>query len=123
IHAATFGFPRPLGASIPDPSQFHLARLNTDTGTITGSIPSDPISPNAIPAAPPAIQFPMVNRALKGDMLVRPRPQAVEQNEPAPPASLTGSDEQLEAEINTGARLSGLGNAAAQAPASSDEAP
>jgi spore germination cell wall hydrolase CwlJ-like protein len=108
VQATVFNFPRPIGSAIPDPLQFRLASLDVGPSELTGAIPSDPISPNAIRPPAVAIQFPSVNRALKGDLLSRPAPETAE----PPPEHDTGAnadaDLQLEAEINTAAQLPSL---------------
>ena len=63
IHAATFSFPRPIGSLIPDPPAYRLASLSTGDSDITGSL-----GPGAIGQRP--VDFPVVNRRLKGDLLV-----------------------------------------------------
>ena len=75
IHAATFNFPRPIGTDIPEPPSFHpglhLAAYDLNDPDITGSLPRDF---GGMPEARPSVEFPTVNRRLKGDMLVaRPR--------------------------------------------------
>ena len=71
IHAATFSFPQPVGTLIPEPP-----RINSPASAPT--IPKRPARWAAIcPARPlnrPRLDFPAVNRRLKGDLLVtRPR--------------------------------------------------
>jgi hypothetical protein len=84
IHAATFSFPRPVGTLIPEPLQYQLANFNPRALDITGSIPRsrglDPRDDS------PPLEFPTVNRALKGDLLVpRVKPQPIpEQTKPKP---------------------------------------
>lgn len=76
IHAATFSFPRPVGTNIPEPPSFYLTAYDPGDPNITNLIPRDF---GGEPEARPSIEFPTVNRALKGDILVaRPR------QEPAP---------------------------------------
>ena len=70
IHAATFSFPRPIGTLIPEPPVYRLASLGAGDPDATGSIAPD------FPAEARPIEFPVVNRRLKGDLLVtRPQPQ------------------------------------------------
>ncbi len=74
IHAATFSFPRPVGTSIPESLPYRLANFDPRSLDVTGSIPRarglDPLDDS------PPLEFPTVNRTLKGDLLVpRPRPQ------------------------------------------------
>jgi hypothetical protein len=74
IHAATFSFPQPVGTQIPDPPPYQLASIGTYDPEITGALGRDPFG-NAQESAPgPLVEFPAVNRRLKGDLLVnRPR--------------------------------------------------
>jgi spore germination cell wall hydrolase CwlJ-like protein len=71
IHAATFSFPRPIGTLMPQPPVVRLVSLNTGDPDVTGSV---------LPELPPGgetgpLQYPVVNRRLKGDLLMpRPRP-------------------------------------------------
>jgi spore germination cell wall hydrolase CwlJ-like protein len=72
IHAATFSFPRPVGTLIPDPPAYRLVSLNPGDGDVTGSVLPE-LPPSIVPGA---LQFPVVNRRLKGDLLMpRPQPQ------------------------------------------------
>jgi spore germination cell wall hydrolase CwlJ-like protein len=70
IHAATFSFPQPVGSHIPEPPRYQLAAATPDvTGPIVrGFAGAD------LPLHRPRLDFPSVNRRLKGDLLVsRPR--------------------------------------------------
>ncbi len=78
LHAATFSFPRPVGTLIPEPLQYQLANFDPRSLDITGSIPRnrglDPEDDS------PPLEFPVVNRRLKGDLLVprvKPQPELV----------------------------------------------
>jgi spore germination cell wall hydrolase CwlJ-like protein len=72
IHAATFSFPRPIGTLIPDPPAYRLVSLNAGDGDVTGSVLPD-LPPGV---GPSPLEFPVVNRRLKGDLLMpRPQPQ------------------------------------------------
>jgi hypothetical protein len=83
IHAATFSFPQPLGTMIPEPPLARLASAAVDPA-ITGSIPFDSGMPMQLYR--PRLEFPSVNRSLKGDLLVlRGREEMV----PAPNRDLT----------------------------------
>jgi spore germination cell wall hydrolase CwlJ-like protein len=70
IHAATFSFPQPVGTGIPEPpSSYQLASIGTYDPETTGALGRDPsIAP--IPLNRPQVDFPAVNRRLKGDLLV-----------------------------------------------------
>src|SRR5215510_7178299 len=73
IHAATFSFPRPVGATVPEvPADYRLASLSVDPRDFefTGSIGSRADIDIDDRAPPPVLTFPTVNRALKGDFLV-----------------------------------------------------
>ena len=84
--AAAFNFPRPLGTTIPEPPVYRLASLDFSDPDITGALPQnlDPQDSQKnfgnvpMPRARP-LEFPTVNRRLKGDLLTA-RPQS----EPAP---------------------------------------
>src|SRR6202165_2317082 len=77
IHAAMFAFPRPIGSAMPAPLGYQLANFDPRSLDVTDSIPNsprfDPLSP---PPAP--VEFPTVDRRLKGDLLVPRRPQPPE---------------------------------------------
>lgn len=76
IHAATFSFPRPIGTAIPEQAGYTLASLDPRGLDFTYSLPEPPSSPEPPlidPATiPPPLEFPRVNRKLKGDALVSP---------------------------------------------------
>jgi len=75
IHAATFSFPQPVGTQIPDPwSSFQLASIGPDDPETTGALGPDPAGAAMQPNRP-RLDFPAVNRRLKGDLLVT-RPPA-----------------------------------------------
>jgi spore germination cell wall hydrolase CwlJ-like protein len=61
IHAATFSLPRPVGTLIPEPPRVQLASLALGDSDITAAIGS---------LHRPRLEFPAVNRKLKGDLLV-----------------------------------------------------
>ena len=83
IHAATFSFPQPVGTMIPGPPSYQLASIGSYDPETTGALGSD-LSGAPGPSNRPRLDFPAVNRRLKGDLLVtRPR-----ENE-APPAEGT----------------------------------
>lgn len=69
VQAATFGFPQPLGTMIPAIPGYTLASLDPRALDITGSIGNPRNNPLA--EQTPPIQFPTVDRTLKGDLLVR----------------------------------------------------
>ena len=79
IQVATYSFGRPIGTSVPHSVDYRLASLDNQGIDITGSVTRNPI----VQAAPryQAADFPKVDRTLKGDRLVVPRPEA-----PAPAA-------------------------------------
>jgi len=81
IHAATFSFPQPIGTLIPEPPSVRLASIGAVDPEITGSfgrdltgVPSS-LSSGALGSTlhRPRLDFPTVNRKLKGDLLARPR--------------------------------------------------
>ncbi|HKY86363.1 MAG TPA: cell wall hydrolase [Pseudorhodoplanes sp.] len=81
VQAATLSFPQPLGTMIPIAPGYTFASLDPRALDITGSIGNPRLNPLAEPA--PTIEFPTVNRTLKGDLLV-PRERLV----PAEPKRL-----------------------------------
>src|SRR5215467_13387993 len=86
LHAATFSFPQPIGSEIPDPRGYLLASLQTSSADVTGSIQRvlrDPWDGMAFSMGP------MINRAAKGDRLVKGslRPDTLAQD-PAPARQL-----------------------------------
>jgi spore germination cell wall hydrolase CwlJ-like protein len=75
IHAATFSLPRPIGTLIPEPPRYRLATLTPGDPDITGAVGS---------FHRPRLNFPVVNRTLKGDLLVsRPGEQELPADEPS----------------------------------------
>jgi spore germination cell wall hydrolase CwlJ-like protein len=82
IHAATFSFPQPVGTVIPEPPLARLASVGGDP-VVTGSIQFDSGMPMQLYR--PRLDFPSVNRTLKGDLLVSRRR---EQPQPAPKREL-----------------------------------
>jgi spore germination cell wall hydrolase CwlJ-like protein len=82
IHAATFSLPQPIGTLIPEPPPYRLASIDARDVDITGAIARDAAG-GRLSLHRPRLDFPSVNRRLKGDLLVsRPR-------EDAPPAEGT----------------------------------
>ena len=95
IHAATFSFPRPVGASIPEPfgeRLINLASLDVGASDLTGSIPLRVLLDLSQTA--PSEEFDAVNRTRKGDRITRgvaeanrrKEPAIAHVNAPAPPA-------------------------------------
>ena len=79
IHAATFSFPRPIGAHIPEPGSFRLASFEPAAPDFGRSMPAAPLG-NAIPDQRP-LDYPVVDRTLKGDRLaVSPRVESADQS-------------------------------------------
>ena len=71
IHAATFSFPQPVGTMIPEPPGYQLASIGAYDPETTGALGGD-LSSRALNR--PRLDFPAINRRLKGDLLVtRPR--------------------------------------------------
>jgi spore germination cell wall hydrolase CwlJ-like protein len=68
IHAATFSFPQPVGTRIPDPA-YQLAGIGSYDPESTGSITHN-LGDGAMLQRRPPLDFPAVNRRLKGDLLV-----------------------------------------------------
>jgi spore germination cell wall hydrolase CwlJ-like protein len=70
IHAATFSFPRPIGTMIPEPPPYQPTGLATGDLDVTGAIGGE----LGLALVRPRLDFPLINRRLKGDLLVtRPR--------------------------------------------------
>jgi hypothetical protein len=67
IHAATFSFPRPLGATIPEPITARLASLDVGDSDLTGSVALRALLDLSQTA--PSEEVATVNRSLKGDRL------------------------------------------------------
>ena len=84
IHAATFSFPQPVGTQIPEPPLARLASLANigSDPAITGSIQFDSGMPMQLHR--PHLDFPSVNRTLKGDLLVSRR-----REEPRRPSAIS----------------------------------
>jgi spore germination cell wall hydrolase CwlJ-like protein len=78
IHAATFSLPQPLGTLIPEPPPYRLASLDARDVDVTGAIARDVAG--GLSMHRPRLDFPSVNRRLKGDLLVS-RPH----EDPPPP--------------------------------------
>ena len=72
IHAATFSFPRPIGTLIPPPPGYRPVRLDAGELDVAGSLAPDFPGIDSMDERP--LQYPTVNRRLKGDLLVA-RPQ------------------------------------------------
>ena len=112
IHAATFSFPRPLGAAMPEPLGYQPANFDPRTLDITGSIPSQ-----AKPEPDAPLVFPAVDRTLKGDLLVpRPRPQPQPQDKPKQPEKLRDRAE-TETDVAPAAEIAALPTPAADVAA------
>ncbi len=100
VQAATFGFPQPLGTMIPAVPGYTFASLDPRALDITGSI-GNPRN-NPLTEQTPTIQFPTVNRTLKGDLLVRrehpaPVPPQPRQDKPKKAPEKTQDRAQFEA--------------------------
>jgi Cell Wall Hydrolase len=68
VHAATLSFPRPTGAYIAEPGSFRLASLDASPAEVPKFTPAEPLG-NALPVRRP-LEYPVVDRTLKGDRLV-----------------------------------------------------
>ena len=80
IHAATFSFPRPMGASIPDPYFTQLASVDPRALEVTGSISLE--APIATVTRRLSYEFPQVDRSRKGDRLPWAKAPVAPANEP-----------------------------------------
>ena len=85
IHAATFSFPQPVGTMIPEPP-YELASVGTYDLASTGSLGRD-LTGRPVPSQQ-RLDFPAVNRRLKGDLLVS-RPHDDERQPGNGPRDLT----------------------------------
>ncbi|MGP0089916.1 MAG: cell wall hydrolase [Xanthobacteraceae bacterium] len=93
IHAATFSFPQPLGATIPQPPTYELESFDAQGPDVTGSL-----GPRPINAAPPEYQ--RIDRRLKGDFLVVSVWRDVVPPEPPPePQQAATQDDPVGAEL------------------------
>jgi spore germination cell wall hydrolase CwlJ-like protein len=72
MRAATFSFPRPVGTSIPEPVGYTLASLDPRGLDLTAS--PDRAADSDIDITTPGLQYPTVDRRLKGDALVKRSP-------------------------------------------------
>ncbi|MGA8293770.1 MAG: hypothetical protein WB820_14965, partial [Rhodoplanes sp.] len=67
IHAATFSFPRPIGATIPEPVTTRLASLDVGESDLTGSVALRALLDLSQTA--PSEEVATVNRSRKGDRI------------------------------------------------------
>src|SRR5271154_4808133 len=81
IEPATYSFSRPIGTAIPEPPGYQT--VNFDPGTLDANAWRFDAPLTVRPAA--HVEYPAVNRALKGDRLPASRPQLQPIN--APPAA------------------------------------
>jgi len=80
IHAATFSLPQPVGTLIPKPPTYQLASIVTYDPDSSGILGRD-LAEGAMQTHRPRLDFPVVNRRLKGDLLVaRPHDEEVPAN-------------------------------------------
>jgi spore germination cell wall hydrolase CwlJ-like protein len=71
IHAATFSFPQPIGTDIPELPSSQLASIGTTDPETTGALGRDSGEAGDMTTLTrPRVDFPTVNRRLKGDLLV-----------------------------------------------------
>ena len=109
VQLATYSFGRPIGTSSPQLPSYHLASI--DSRDITGAITRNPL------AAPPpryqAVDFPKVDRTLKGDRLIV-RPPASEDT--ASPVGTRPEDPATSNSSVMGAKTASLPPKAEQAP-------
>ena len=67
IHSATFSFPQPVGTLIPEPPAAQLASVGITDPETTGALGRGDDS-GGVPLNRPRVDFPTVNRRLKGDL-------------------------------------------------------
>ncbi len=85
IQVATFSFPRPIGSSLPQTVSYRLASLDTSTSDVTGSVTRHPLAQQPRPLQ--RSDFPVVERATKGDRLPLSQPDAPVADETTTPPS------------------------------------
>jgi len=85
IQVATFSFPRPLGSALPQTVTYRLASLDTSSSGITGSVTRHPLAQQGRPLK--QSDFPVVERAMKGDRLPLFQPDAPVASETETPPS------------------------------------
>jgi len=91
IHAATFSFPRPMGAAIPDPYFTQLASLDPGALEATGSISLQ--APINTVTRRPKYDFPQVDRSKKGDRLIIGKPPVEPVSTPPVPSTAGKKDQ------------------------------
>ena len=109
IQVATFSFPRPIGASLPQTVTYRLASLDTSSSDVTGSVTRHPLGQTR--RLQPS-DFPVVDRSLKGDRLPLFSPEAPEE---APVAN--GTPRPAEDPATSNASVKGMKTAKADAAA------
>jgi spore germination cell wall hydrolase CwlJ-like protein len=105
IQLATYSFARPIGTSVPHPTNYMLASLDNKAIGITGSVSRNPIA--QAPARYQASDFPKVDRTLKGNRLV------IVPLRPSAPARAAPTTEDPS---NSNASVMGAKTAAARSP-------
>ena len=80
IQLATYSFGRPIGTATPQSATYRLAGLMSEQD-ITGAVPRNPIL--VAPQRYQAVDFPKVDRTLKGDRLIVQPQDAPEEARPA----------------------------------------
>ena len=80
IQLATYSFGRPIGTATPQSATYRLAGLMSEQD-ITGAVPRNPIL--VAPQRYQAVDFPKVDRTLKGDRLIVQPQAAPEEARPA----------------------------------------
>ncbi|MGO4711030.1 cell wall hydrolase [Bradyrhizobium sp. 2TAF24] len=92
IQVATFSFPRPIGTAIPHTTPVRLTSLDSESSDITAAITRGPLGQDL--RWPRPSDFPVVDRALKGDRLVVTAPEQEPESRTPPledPASFNSS--------------------------------
>src|SRR5580692_3887448 len=91
VEPAIFTYGRPVGTSIPEPLGFQLASFDPDTADTNDWRIDAPLNAMASPPARAMVEYPTVNRRLKGDRQpVNATPETMPQLQPinAPVAPL-----------------------------------
>lgn len=92
IRVAALSFPRPIGSSIPRSATYHLASLDSGSSDITHLITQGPLGQDS--RRYQSLDFPVVDRTLKGDRLAiytPPAPPAAGDAKPQDPATSNAS--------------------------------
>jgi len=104
IHAATFSFPRPIGTAMPEPLGYGMGAFDPRELDVTGSLGG---SSSSRGSEVMPLEFPTVDRRLKGDRLAAlPPPDSAPNSEAdAAPVEPSESEDELSAELQAALRF------------------